>query len=206
MDSSPLSICSRYSAHSLKPPHAYGHHPPGDPGSRKGDAGRAAFEKLHNCAMENLCKSLRAQMKLDVNCIPALVSAITTRLFQPDNVRDKDWMLSSKNAILALGHIAVTLRESEDNTKAVLKFLLQWFDSNSSSSDHAYDPLIIDQLGCVIISRTKIDIIYTEIMKKFKEIIKEASAMLCGTRGASTYFLFLLKEPYFLLNGLYACI
>ena len=40
--------------------------------------------------------SLRAQMELDPNCIPALVSAITTRLFQPDNVRDKDWLLSSR--------------------------------------------------------------------------------------------------------------
>lgn len=49
-------------------------------------------------------------MSIDVNCIPALVSAITTRLFQPDNVRDKDWLMASKNAILALGHIAVTLR------------------------------------------------------------------------------------------------
>ena len=55
--------------------------------------------------------ALRAQMALDTNCIPALVSAITTRLFRPDQVRDKDWLLSSKNAILALGHIAVTLRE-----------------------------------------------------------------------------------------------
>ena len=43
--------------------------------------------------------SLRAQMDLDPNCIPALVSAITTRLFQPDNVRDKDWMLSSRQAL-----------------------------------------------------------------------------------------------------------
>ena len=79
-------------------------------------------------------------MKSDANCIPALVSAITTRLFQPDNVKDKDWMLSSRNAILALGHIAVTLRESEDNPKAVLKFLLQWFDSNAVA-EHEYDPL-----------------------------------------------------------------
>ena len=59
-----------------------------------------AFEKLRDCAIENLCKALRAQTQLDANCIPALVSAVTTRLFQPDNVRDKDWMLSSKNAIL----------------------------------------------------------------------------------------------------------
>lgn len=82
-------------------------------------------------------------------------------------MKDKNWMLSSKNAILALGHIAVTLRESEDHTKSVLKFLLQWFDSNASS-DHDYDPLILDQLGCIAISRVRNDIIYTEVMKKFK--------------------------------------
>jgi hypothetical protein len=167
------------SSHSFKT----GTEPP--PGVRRLDASRLAFEKLRDCAIGNLCLSLRAHMNLDQNCVPALVSAITTRLFQPDNVRDKDWMLSSRNAILALGHIAVTLRESEENTKAVLKFLLQWFDSNSTSSDHVYDPLIIDQLGCIIISRTKNDIIYTEIMKKFKEIIKEASTMINGNRGAS---------------------
>ena len=123
---------------------------PSKPGG--GDASRVAFEKLRDCAIENLCKALRAQMSLDANCIPALVSAITTRLFRPDHVRDKDWSLSSKNAILALGHIAVTLREKEEHTKAVLKFLLQWFDSNSSS-DHDYDPHLIDQMGCIVISR-----------------------------------------------------
>ncbi len=133
-----------------------------------------AFEKLRDCAIENLCKAIRAQMDLDANSIPALVSAITTRLFQPDYVRDKDWVLSSRNAILALGHIAVTLRDSDENTKAVLKFLLQWFDSNPTT-DHAYDPLLIDQLGCIVISRSKNDLIYQEIMKKFKEIVKEAS-------------------------------
>ena len=65
------------------------------------------------------------------------------------------------------------------------KFLLQWFDSNSST-DHEYDPLLIDQLGCIVISRTKNDSIYTEIMKKFKEIIKEASQLVNGIRGAAT--------------------
>ncbi len=81
-------------AHHLHHPHHH-HHPQ--------DAARLAFEKLRDCAIENLCKAIRAQMDLDTNSIPALVSAITTRLFQPDNVRDKDWILSSRNAILALG-------------------------------------------------------------------------------------------------------
>jgi phosphatidylinositol 4-kinase len=156
------------------------------------DAARSAFERLRDCAIENLCRALRAQSTLDQNSIPALVSAITTRLFQPDNIRDKDWMLSSRNAILALGHIAVTLRDSggsgepgEDNARAVLKFLLQWFDSSagaSSAEGPIYDRLLVDQLGCIVISRAKNDVIYTEVLKKFKEIIKEASqaAVLSG--------------------------
>lgn len=131
-----------------------------------------AFEKLRDCAIENLCKSLKFQLLLDPNSIPALVSAITTRLFHPDNLRDRNLNLSSTNAILALGHIAVTLRsESEENTRAVLKFLLQWFDQTSSE----HDSLLIDQMGCIAMSRSKEDVVYTEIMKKFKEIVREAS-------------------------------
>ena len=45
-----------------------------------------------------------------------------------------------RNAILALGHIAVALQRADgevDNTRAVLKFLLQWFDSNSAASSSA---------------------------------------------------------------------
>ena len=64
-----------------------------------------------------------------------------------------------------------------DNTKAVLKFLLQWFDGNAS--DH--DTLLLDQMGCIVISRNKDDSVYTEIMKKFKEIIREASQAVYST-------------------------
>eukprot|EP00094_Tigriopus_californicus_P003842 TCALIF_03698-PA protein Name:"Similar to PI4KA Phosphatidylinositol 4-kinase alpha (Homo sapiens)" AED:0.07 eAED:0.07 QI:1/0.8/0.75/0.93/0.86/0.93/16/174/2161 len=161
----------------------------------RADATRIAFEKLRDCAIENLCKGLISQMDIDPNCIPALVSAITTRLFQPDHVCDKEWFISSKNSILALGHIAVTLRDSEENTKSVLKFLLQWFDSNSGS-DHHYDSLLIDQMGCIVISRTKMDDIYREIMLKFKEIIRDASQMISGVRQANER-----KNKYQLCSG-----
>ena len=45
------------------------------------------------------------------------------------------------------------------------------------------DHRIIDQLGCIIISRTRIDDAYKNIMNKFKEIIKEASAMVKIGKG-----------------------
>jgi len=50
-----------------------------------------AFEKLRDAAIENLCKSLQSQISEDRNCIPALVSAITTRLFHPDAQKNKNW-------------------------------------------------------------------------------------------------------------------
>ena len=102
--------------------------------------------------------------------------------------------------------MALQRADGEDNTKAVLKFLLQWFDSNSAASTSAFsgggggggdpgalgqpqqgpltiDHRIIDQLGCIIISRTRIDDAYKNIMNKFKEIIKEASAMVKIGKG-----------------------
>ena len=116
---------------------------------RKYTASWHAFEKLRDCAINHLCRSIRAQLiDGDQNCLKALVSAITTTLFNPDKLRDRNWDLSSHNTILALGHIAVTLHtqvpsDDIDNTKAVLKFLLQWFDGNAS--DH--DTLLIDQVN-----------------------------------------------------------
>ncbi len=57
-------------------------------------ASLAAFEKLRDAAIGNLCKSLRAQLSEDRNCIPALVSAITTRLFHPDAQKNKNWFVT----------------------------------------------------------------------------------------------------------------
>ena len=73
---------------------------------RKYNRSWQAFEKLRDCAINHLCRSIRAQLiDGDQNCLKALVSAITTRLFNPDNVRDRNWDLSSHNTILALGKL-----------------------------------------------------------------------------------------------------
>ena len=60
----------------------------------------------------------------DQNCLKQLVAAITTRLFNPDNVRDRNWDLSSHNTILALGHIAVTLHTQVPSDDIGKKYLL----------------------------------------------------------------------------------
>ena len=41
---------------------------------------------------------------------------------------------------------------------------------------------VIDQMGCIVISRDKEDTVYTEILKKFKEIIREASQAVYSHR------------------------
>jgi len=191
-----LLVTQSDSNHSVR---QYRHHAQAAPVASATDTAKSAFERLRDCAIENLCRALKAQATLDQNSIPALVSAVTTRLFQPDNVRDKDWLLSSRNAILALGHIAVTLKEGgsegtstggDENARAVLKFLLQWFDSTSVGGadvgGNVYDTLLVDQLGCIVISRGKNDLIYTEVLKKFKEIVREASLAAAAGWPAGT--------------------
>jgi len=149
----------------------------------RAERAQEAFERLREYAIQNLCASVKAQLAHDPNSIRALVSAITTRLFHLDNMRDKNWSLSSSNAILALGHIAVTLNSSEENMRAILKFLLQWFDQNSSQ----HNTLLIDQMGCMLIAcKTKDDVVYVEVMKKFKEIIREACIVVHQPNHAAT--------------------
>ena len=93
-------------------------------------------------------------------------------------MRDKNWSLSSCNAILALGHIAVTVDSSEENMRVILKFLREWFDQNSSE----HNTLLIDQMGCMVIAcKSKDDVVYVEVMKKFKEIIREACIVPAAT-------------------------
>lgn len=79
------------------------HYEPFSTGSIRNDVdGRASyisaslssFEKLRDAAISNLCKSLKAQLTEDRNCIPALVSAITTRLFHPDAQKNKNWSVA----------------------------------------------------------------------------------------------------------------
>ena len=100
---------------------------------------------------------------------------------------------------MALGHIAVTLSSTTSagsdaatasaevsdtvdassmkrhENAAILKCLLQWFDQNSVEHNN----LLIDQMGRMAIAcRNKEDEVYKGIMKKFKEIVREACVVL----------------------------
>lgn len=45
------------------------------------NSSQMAFEKLRDAAIENLCIALQAAYSMDPYCVPALVAAVSNRLF-----------------------------------------------------------------------------------------------------------------------------
>lgn len=58
---------------------------------------QAAFEKLRDAAINNLCIALEAAHSVDPNCVPALVASVSNRLFAAD-ISDR-YYFSYKNKI-----------------------------------------------------------------------------------------------------------
>lgn len=127
------------------------------------------FEKLRDAAIENLCKALRSAHSLDPYCVPALVASLSNRLFTAEK-SDVESTLIPMNTIVMLGHIAVSLKDTPKTTDTILQFFQQRFCRVPS----AVDVLIVDQLGCMIISKCELNI-YEEIMRMFVMITVEAS-------------------------------
>jgi len=147
---------------------------------KKNSASILAFEKLRDCAIENLCKALKAGMKNDKDCVKAFIASVSNRLYTAD--KSKDQLLMSKNTILTLGHIAVALRHEEKVTENILIFFQQKFCRSHSNPD--MDRLIVDQMGCMAIARTdNEDKVYEDIMKLFSETTVEASHSVYSTTG-----------------------
>jgi len=147
---------------------------------KKNSASILAFEKLRDCAIENLCKALKAGMKNDKDSVKAFIASVSNRLYTAD--KSKDQHLMSKNTILTLGHIAVALRHEEKVTENILIFFQQKFCRSHSNPD--MDRLIVDQMGCMAIARTdNEDKVYEDIMKLFSETTVEASHSVYSTTG-----------------------
>jgi len=147
---------------------------------KKNSASILAFEKLRDCAIENLCKALKAGMQNDKDCVKAFIASVSNRLYTAD--KSKDQLLMSKNTILTLGHIAVALRHEEKVTENILIFFQQKFCRSHSNPD--MDRLIVDQMGCMAIARTdNEDKVYEDIMKLFSETTVEASHSVYSTSG-----------------------
>lgn len=48
--------------------------------TKKNNASLLAFEKLRDCAIENICKALRAGIKSDPDCVKAFIASVSNRL------------------------------------------------------------------------------------------------------------------------------
>lgn len=126
------------------------------------------FEKLRDAAIENLSIALRASYSIDPYCIAALVASLSNRLFTAE--KSEESSLIPMNTIVMLGHIAISLKDTPKTTDTILQFFQQRFCRVPS----AVDVLIVDQLGCMIISKCETNV-YEEIMRMFVTITVEAS-------------------------------
>lgn len=79
--------------------------------------------------------------------------------------------LISTNIVIMMGHVAVALKDTPKATEIILQFFQQRFCREPS----ALDNLIVDQLGCIVISKCEPHI-YEEIMRMFTTITVEASS------------------------------
>lgn len=82
----------------------------------------------------------------------------------------------SLNIIVMLGHVAVALKNTPQTTDTILQFFIQRFCKVPSEQN----VLIVDQLGCIIISRCE-PRIFDEIMKMFSRVTVQAASQTRST-------------------------
>ncbi|CAD6207905.1 GSCOCG00003162001-RA-CDS [Cotesia congregata] len=133
---------------------------------------QAAFEKLRDAAIGNLCIALEAAQLVYPNCVPALVSSASTRLCSLEKSDGSERLtnqLVAENIMIMLGHVAVALKDTPKTTSSILSFFEQSFCRDPSS----LDSLIVDQLGCMIIAKCEAR---SEIMKMFSVSLESSCA------------------------------
>uniref|UniRef100_A0A1A9ULE3 Phosphatidylinositol 4-kinase alpha n=1 Tax=Glossina austeni TaxID=7395 RepID=A0A1A9ULE3_GLOAU len=133
--------------------------------------GLAAFEALRDAAIENLCIALRASHTLDEFCVPSLVASVSSRLFNAEK-HESESTLVSLNIIVMLGHVAVALKDTSKTTTNILQFFIQRFTKVPSEQN----ALIVDQLGCMVISKCEPDV-FEEIMKMFTHVTVQSASL-----------------------------
>ncbi|XP_068156850.1 phosphatidylinositol 4-kinase alpha [Drosophila tropicalis] len=143
----------------------------GSGGSGTGRTGHAAFEALRDAAIENLSIALRAAHTLDQFCVPALVANVSNRLFTAEK-HESESTLVSLNIIVMLGHVAVALKDTSKTTQNILQFFIQRFCKVPSEQN----ALIVDQLGCMIISQCETHV-FDEIMKMFSRVTVQSASL-----------------------------
>lgn len=159
---------------------------------KKDDTQMAAFQRLRDVAIDNLCHALKAGLSLEAHSVQAFLASVSNRVF----MAEKEWkdcqkselekrpadelgpssdtensLLVLTNSIVMLGHVAVALKETAKTTESVLHFLQQ----RVGKMPPVLDILIVDQLACIVIAKCE-SYVYEEVMKMFVMFTVEASS------------------------------
>lgn len=77
-----------------------------------------------------------------------------------------------------LGHVAVSMKDTPKTTQNILQFFIQRFCKVST----AQNILIVEQLGCIIVSKCETQI-FDEIIKIFSRVIVQSAALAYNSQS-----------------------
>jgi hypothetical protein len=127
----------------------------------------AIFEYLRDTAIGCLCDSLNTCYQLDNECVKAVCTKLSSRLYIVETT-DKQSILISNNAILTLCKIATNL----NHIKGIQEGVLQIYHQKLFSPPSLIDKLIIEQFGCMLVSSTSYSV-YQDILNTLITITAE---------------------------------